>query len=794
MKIKIANTRLKKTLIVVTGAIIVTIVIVIALISPIAKYLIEKNSEKYSGRKIVMSWIYVNPFTGYVHISNLKIYESKKLPGYKTGDSLFFSARGVSANFAMLKLLSKTIEITEASVDQPKGIIIQMNKKMNFTDLIKLFTPKKTRTIPSPSPSPVHFSILKIRIENGTFIYREDVTPINYFIKDVIVESTGKRWDADTMAVSFSFSSGPASGTAKGNITINFKTMDYRVAGVIHKFDLKFMEQYLKGLSNYGNFSANLDADIKSTGNFKDEEDINARGMLMLNDFHFGKNPGDDYVSCEKMVLKIDEMCPKNHMYIFDSLSMTHPFLKYERYDYLDNLQMMFGKNGATISAAYADKARFNLIIEIADYVKVLAKNFFQSDYKINRLAIYRGDLKFNDYAISEKFSADVNPLFVTADSINKNHKRVTVFLKSGIQPYGNFTATLSINPKNKGDFDLGCTIQKVPAAMFNPYLVTYTSYPLDRGTIEFRGSWNVRNGIIQSVNHLVIIDPRRTKRIRNKDTKWIPIPLILSLIRERGNVIDYQIPITGNLKDPKFHLHDVLVDLLENIFVKPATGPYRMEVKNMEVEIEQSQALNWKMRQGSLLPDQEKFVKTLIDFLVENPDASINVYPMNYAEKEKEHIQFFEAKKKYFILLQNKNTHIFSVKDSLKVDKMSVKDSVFVHYLSNQVNDKMLFTIQEKCNKFIGSSMVNNKVSQLNKQREEAFMSGFRQKSVQNRVKMNATENNIPYNGLSYYKLTYKGEVPEALIMAYRKMNELNGEVPRLKYKNDRKKNKNAL
>ena len=89
---------------------------------------------------------------------------------------------------------------------------------------------------------------------------------------------------------------------------------------------------------------------------------------------------------------------------------------------------------------------------------------------------------------------------------------------------------------------------------------------------------------------------------------------------------------------------------------------------------------------------------------------------------------------------------------------------------------------------------MVNNKVSQLNKQREEAFMSGFRQKSVQNRVKMNATENNIPYNGLSYYKLTYKGEVPKALIMAYRKMNELNGEVPRLKYKNDRKKNKNAL
>ena len=93
-----------------------------------------------------------------------------------------------------------------------------------------------------------------------------------YFIKDVNIESTGKRWNADTMGIKFSISSGPSSGTAKGTITINFETMKFRVAAVVHKFDLKFMEQYLKELINYGNFSANLDLDITSTGNFKDED------------------------------------------------------------------------------------------------------------------------------------------------------------------------------------------------------------------------------------------------------------------------------------------------------------------------------------------------------------------------------------------------------------------------------------------------------------------------------------------------------------------------------------------
>ena len=162
---------------------------------------------------------------------------------------------------------------------------------------------------------------------------------------------------------------------------------------------------------------------------------------------------------------------------------------------------------------------------------------------------------------------------------------------------------------------------------MFNPYIISSTSFPLDRGTMEFKGSWNVRNGIIKSINHLVIIDPRLTKRIRNKDTKWIPAPLIMAFIRERGNVIDYEIPITGNLKNPNFHLSDVIFDLLGNIFTKPATTPYIMEVKNVETEIEKSLTLKWKMRQNSLLPDQEKFIEKMADFLVKNPDASITVF-----------------------------------------------------------------------------------------------------------------------------------------------------------------------
>jgi hypothetical protein len=449
----------------------------------------------------------------------------------------------------------------------------------------------------------------------------------------------------------------------------------------------------------------------------------------------------------------------------------------------------MFGENGENIAAAAANPAKFNLIIEIARYVKVLAKNFFYSDYKINRMAIYEGDIKYNDYAISEKFSVELSPLYFIADSIDKNNKRVHASLNSGVKPYGNAAVTLSINPKDSVDFDIRYHLQKLPVSMFNPYVITYTSYPLDRGTIELRGTWRVRNGFIQSDNHVVIIDPRRTKRVRNKDKSWLPLPLIMSLVRERGNVIDYEIPITGNLKDPKFHLKDVLVDLLENIFVKPATTSYRLEVKNIETEIEKSLSLTWEMRKSLLTRNQEKFIDHMADYLGENPEASIDVYPQQYALKEKEYIRFFEAKKKYFLLKNHKAARSFSENDSLQVDKMSVKDWLFVHYLNRLKGSALLFTIQEKCSNFVGTALIESKFRRLNKDREGAFIMVFKEKKLQNRVNIHGGESHIPYNGFSFYKIRYQGELPAGLVKAHRKMNDLNDHAPRKKYKKERRK-----
>ena len=482
-------------------------------------------------------------------------------------------------------------------------------------------------------------------------------------------------------------------------------------------------------------------------------------------------------------------MNPKGQKYLFDSVILTRPFFKYEQYDSLDNYTRMFGINGANVSNVNADPAQFNLIIQIAKYIQLVSEDFLKSDYKVNRMAINNANVEFNDYSLNEKFSTALNPLTVTADTVDKAHKRAYVSLKGNFKPYGDISAHLSLDPKNVSNFDLTYKLEKLPSALFNPYLITYTSFPLDRGTIEMNGQWIVNGKSINSDNHLLVIDPRVAKRIRKKDTKWVPMPLIMAFVRDRGNVIDYDIPITGNMDNPEFHLHDVVMKVLKNMIVKPVTTPYRFEVKNTEKAIEKAQQLKWQMRQTELTKRQGKFVNELTRFLKKNPGTNISVYPIEYADKEKEYILFYEAKKKFYMLTNNIKAMAYSDKDSEYVEKISSKNPAFVRFINKRIRDTMMFTLQQKCNAFVGESFVDARFNKLKKDRQRAFLALMKEQGVAGQVTMRPGESAIPYNGFSYYKLAYNGEIPPKLIKAYKELDEFNEEAPRDEYVKERKK-----
>lgn len=776
----------KKILLVTLVVIVVFVGLVILFISPITKHLVEKYDVEYTGREIEMDRAYVNPFTGYLSFSGFKIFEDDM-------DSVFFGANNVALRISLPKLLSKTYEINKLTIEEPLVKIIQNKEDFNFSDMITRFTSEEDSIQPADTTKePIHFNLLNITIKDGNIVFSEGEIPIDYSIVKVNIESEGLRWDRDSIHTRFSFASGKGTGDVKGEMSFNLETMNYRLATLIKNFDLELMAQYMQDLANYGSLKAHLDADIRSVGNFTNADSVSLSGLVSVNDFHFGKTPEEDYLSFENLTISMKEVSPMKEIYFIDSLILLRPYFKYEQYDSLDNIETMFGEGGSNIENVQADESQFNLVLELADYIKELSNNFFRSDFLIRKFAIQKANFRFVDYSLGERFEVALNPLTISADSIDKDNKRVNLYAKSGLYPYGNMNVTLSMDPKDSTYFDLSYNLKEFPATVLNPYLIANTSFPLDRGTIELKGNWNVRNSKIDSQNHLLILDPRLTQKINSKLTRWLPMRLIMAFVRERGNVIDYEIPIKGDLKDPKFKLRDILFDILKNIFVKPVTTAYGMEVKTVETKIEKSLSLNWDLRQADLGDAEKRFIKSMVDFLKDNPEAVINVTPQYYDQKEREYILFFEAKRKYYAMINNlkysgNNSSGIDKNDSVKIEKMSIKDPAFLRYLDSQIKDSLVFTVQEKCARYVDPDVIEAKYKQLKKAREERFLSEFKEKGLDKRVKILQDKNIVPFNGFTYYKIDYDGDFPESILKAYQKMNRLNNEPPRRKYKDER-------
>jgi hypothetical protein len=781
--------KVRKGILIALIAIFGFVLLVVLCISPIAKYIIQKYDERFLGRQVQVSFVYLNPFAGKLHLRNLKIYE-------KEGSRIFFSVKDFGININMLKLLNKTYEISRISLNSPVTWIITDKKKTNLDDLLQKFASKDTLdTVPKKT---THFNILNIKITNGEFHYWEQSIPVKYFIRQVNIESKGMKWDSDSMNVKFSFLSGPATGSMKGDCTLKMKELTYRLNIAVKKYDLRFIQDYMRDMANYGTFRANLDADMKVTGNMKDKQDIDAKGIIYLNDFHFGKSRTKDYASFSKLTLGIEKLSPKGLVYAFDSIILEKPYVTYEKYDYLDNIQRMFGKKGSGVKEASREQEeKFNLIIELANYVKLLSHNFFRSDYRIKKLGIYDGNLQYRDYSLNEKFSLAANPFNFVVDSIDKSKKKVDIHLKTELKPYGDVAIGISVNPRDTDDFDLNYRVSQLPLTMFNPYVITFTSFPLDRGTLEFNGKWKVRNGKLNSENHIRMNDPHITRTLTKREGKKLPLPLILSFVRERDNLVDYKIPISGDLKDPRFNLWDVVTDALANIFIKPVSLPYVVQVDHVNKEIEKYLTIKWMPAQTTLSEQQERFMKKVKNFLKDNKEASVTITPINYEDKEKEYILFYEAKKKYFLSVNNKDAAAYSKDDSVEVDKMSVKESNFLRYLNKQVDTTALFTVQDKCRAFVGhkegldslqvlkhtDKIVDKKYANLQKDREVKFRSYFRDDDIEDRIKIEKSETAVPFDGFSFYKINYEGDIPKRLLEAYQEMNELGDKSPVKRY-----------
>lgn len=685
------------------------VLMIIIFISPISKYLIEKYSEAYTGRKIRMEELSINIFNGSITTKGLIVYEAKsKHP--------FFKADTFNLNIAVYKLWVDKYEITSVELSNPYLQVVQKGNKFNYDDLMNRFFAEDTTK--KVDKEPVKYWARNIQVNNATILYTNTKPSTNIKLIKGSVQIPLIAWDDPIYKIqtAFDLSTG---GRSKALLHFNTNTFDYKAKIDIDQLSIDFLYPYLKDYMKVKSLKGLINTNLWLTGNANQPTAIALSGSIKANNFAIVDATNELLTAIDETNVLIDTINTAKNRYNFRSISMDHPFFRLSMYDKGFNYERIMttplAMSGDTSSTVYS-----NVFLMMSGYIQEIVRKYDVNNYQINQFRVTRGQCIFTDFTHGDKFRYVLDSMTLSSDRLSSANPFLMFSVKSRLNTSGKMSGTLKVDPKHYQDIVIDASIKELLITDFNPYSKYYVATPFLNGTISYENQTTVLGGKLDSKNILDIRQIKAGKKVKNSTAMNLPVRLAVSLLKDVKGNIHLDIPVKGSLNDPKFKWGRVIWGVLKNLVIKAATAPFRLLANLFGGKEEDFKEMQFEYTQTDIMPNQQTVLDRLAKIAIDKPEIKIELTQVTNILDETEAIAVYQMKQKYLGI----SNAIPAQELKRRTDSISNNDSLFVKYLVSKLpNAQGLQSTEEKSVQLIGREKIIPEVHALMDKRNAAVM-----------------------------------------------------------------------
>lgn len=736
------------------------ITLLLVFLSTILEFSIEKNSEKWIGRKVEMEDLSINLFTGKLTIHQLNFYE-------KASDTVFVSFERFSTNITLYKALIGKYEITELSLINPTVRIIQIGNHFNYDDLLALGndTSAVASSEDSSSNEPIKYWVKGIVVAGAKLKYEDRglgssfvIAPINFHCKDIAWDDPAHQYSLELL-----FEEGGAMNLA---LELNTKTLDYGLFYQADKFNLSPFLPYLKPYAHIQDFGALFTTSVNVKGNFNHPENIAARANLRIDSLFVTDPQNRTVASFEQFNVQLDTLNTINHQYTIHHVNLSRPYFLVELFKEGTNFDKLLKDQQPSTSSATEhignnreeEAGPFQML---AQYVAEFAQAFNENEYKVLSTSLSAGEVKYVDYTLHDPFRFLLTNLQLSAGTFSSTDPTIQIKASSAMNQKGQFMAKAEISLKNYKDFVLNMDLTALPMSSFNPYSTYFVAHPFWDGDIYFRSHNAVKKSMLKSTNTLEVRKIEVGKKVKNNTAANVPVKFAVALLRDRKGNIAIDIPVDGNLNDPNYKVGRAILKIVTNLLVKAVASPFDLLASSLKCNPDDLKFIRFDYIQQRPSDAQLKNLDLVAKVIEEKPGISVELTQAYKMEVEKETWAVAEMKKRYFLQAQKRlinDTVTVEQWDSIK--QISVTDSMFVLYCNEAVrNVNPLSTIQSKCRMAIGEKVLSQHALSLATARNQFvfdYLTKVKKVSIQ-KIKMGTIKDNEEFaDGLGKFLINF--------------------------------------
>lgn len=301
---------------------------------------------------------------------------------------------------------------------------------------------------------------------------------------------------------------------------------------------------------------------------------------------------------------------------------------------------------------------------------------------KIGKITLQGGTVNFTDKHIEPSYSANLLEVGGRVSGLSSEEdKFADVNLQGTLNNYAPLEISGKINPLMKDLYvDLKIDFRNIDLSPVTPYSGRYVGYTIEKGKLTLNMKYLIADKKIDAGNRLLLDQFTFGETVDSPDATKLPVKFAVALLKDRNGMIDLDLPVTGKLDDPDFHIGRVIIRLLMNLLVKAATSPFTL-LGSLFGGGEELSYMEFDYGLSAIKEDGIKKLDTLINALYERPLLKLEITGLAGAEKDRDGLRqhLFERK----IKARKLKELIRKGEQAATVDNVRIEDAEYEKYLT---------------------------------------------------------------------------------------------------------------
>ncbi|MDA8092852.1 MAG: DUF748 domain-containing protein [Betaproteobacteria bacterium] len=248
----------------------------------------------------------------------------------------------------------------------------------------------------------------------------------------------------------------------------------------------------------------------------------------------------------------------------------------------------------------------------------------------IRRLRVFDGSAYYADLSLPTPFGTRMHNMNGTISNLSTRREGVALIQLDGqVNRYGSASVRGAIQPFRASNLThVRLQFRNLEMADLTPYSAKFAGRRIDSGRMSATLEYRVRHQQLQGDNVFVIHKIKLGQRVDSKDALNLPLNLAIALLEDQNGIIHLDLPVSGNLDDPKFSYGRVIWAAVVNVLTKIVTAPFHALASLLGLHESQIEALRFPFGQSAVPPPEQEILHKLAGALAQRPQLVLRILP----------------------------------------------------------------------------------------------------------------------------------------------------------------------